>query len=137
MRTRLALLLLCTVGVLSVLFPSATMADEEQTFLATLMGGNETPPNGSTALARATAVLNPDATVPYTVKATGFDTHFLAAHVHTGAFGVPGPVMFPLQCNPVGTACSGTSRPLTPDEAGFLAAGDTYVNMHTNAFPGG
>src|SRR5262249_61784509 len=97
MRTILALLLLCAVGVLSVLFPPATTADEAQTFLATLMGANETPPNASSALARATAVLNPDATVTYTVKATGFDTHFLAARVHPGAFGVPGPGTFPLE----------------------------------------
>jgi len=137
MRTLFALLLLGAVGVLPALFPSATTADEEQTFLATLMGGNETPPNDSSALARATAVLNPDATVTYTVKGTGFDTHFLAAHVHTGAFGVPGPVMFPIDCNSFGTACSGTSRPLTTDEVGFFAAGNTYVNMHTAAFPGG
>src|SRR5262244_2628726 len=123
MRTILALLLLCAVAVLPVVFPSATTADEEQTFLATLMGANETPPNGSSALGHATAVLNPDGTVTYAVKATAFDTHFLAAHVHRGAFGVPGPVMFPLECNPLGTACSGTSRPLTIDEAGFLAAG--------------
>src|SRR5437867_9797387 len=124
MRTILALVLVWVCGVLAVLVPSPTAADEAQTFLATLTGGEETPPDGSFALARATAVLNSDATVTYTVKATGFDTHFSAAHVHTGAFGVRGPVMFPLECNPLGTACRGTSRPLSVDEQAFLTAGD-------------
>src|SRR5437773_116759 len=124
-------------SLLSVLLPSPTTADEELTFHATLIGGDETPPNGSSALARGTAVLNPDNTVTYSVKATGFDTNFLAAHVHTGAPGIRGPVMFPLECNSLGTACSGTSRPLSDDEQTLLTGGDTYFNMHTAAFPGG
>src|SRR5712692_5502806 len=107
MRTILVLGLACVFSVLAVCLPSPTTADEEQTFHATLAGSDETPPNGSSALARGTAVLNPDDTVTYSVKATGFDTNFLAAHVHTGAPGIPGPVMFPLECNPLGTACSG------------------------------
>src|SRR5712691_9217054 len=118
------------LALFSVLLPSPTTADEAETFLATLVGGNETPPNGSSALARATAVLNPDDTVTYSVKATGFETHFLAAHVHTGASGIPGPVAFPLECNPLGTACSGTSRPLSDDEQTLLTGGNTYFNMH-------
>src|SRR5438094_5904588 len=124
-------------SLLSVVLPSPTTADEELTFHATLVGSDETPPNGSSALARGTAVLNPDETVTYSVKATGFDTNFLAAHVHTGAPGIRGPVMFPLECNPLGTACSGTSRPLSDDEQTLLTGGDTYFNMHTAAFPGG
>src|SRR3989441_13377449 len=98
------------LGVTAVVAPREVAAELGETFVATLVGGEETPPNTSAALAKATAALNPDDTLSYNVKSARFDTDFRVAHLHLGGAGVPGPVAFPLACNSQGTACAGTSR---------------------------
>jgi len=129
--------LVSILGTITVVAPPEVAAELGETFVATLVGTEETPPNGSDALAKATAALNADDTLSYSVKSTRFDTDFRIAHLHLGGLGVPGPVAFPLDCNSQGTVCGGTSRPLNPDEKALLLAGNTYFNMHTDAFPGG
>jgi len=52
-----------------------------------------------------------------------------AAHIHMGAKGKPGPVIVPL-CGPCKSRMSGTAR-LTSAQVSALAAGKTYVNVHT------
>jgi PKD repeat protein len=137
MRTVALAALASVLGVTAVVAPRKVAAELGETFVATLVGGGETPPNTSAALAKATAALNPDGTLSYSVKSTRFDTDFRVAHLHLGGAGVPGPIAFPLECNSQGTACAGTSRPLTEDEKALLLAGNTYFNMHTDRFPGG
>ncbi|TMA49710.1 MAG: CHRD domain-containing protein [Deltaproteobacteria bacterium] len=117
--------------------PREVAAEPGETFVATLVGDEETPPNTSAALAKASAGLNPDDTLSYSIKSTRFDTDFRVAHLHLGGPGVAGPIAFPLECNSQGTACGGTSRPLSGDEKALLLAGNTYFNMHTDEFPGG
>ena len=125
------------LGVTSVLAPREVAAEPGETFVATLVGDEETPPNTSGALAKGSAGLNPDDTFSCSIKSTRFDTDFRVAHLHLGGPGVAGPIAFPLECNSQGTACAGTSRPLTEDEKALLLAGNTYFNMHTDEFPGG
>ena len=125
------------LGTMVVVPPPEVAAELGETFVVTLTGAEETPPNGSAALAKATAALNPDDTLSYSVKSTRFDTDFRIAHLHLGGLGVAGPIAFPLECNSQGTVCGGTSRPLSADEKALLLAGNTYFNMHTDAFPGG
>ena len=125
------------LGTMVVVPPPEVAAELGETFVVTLTGAEETPPNGSAALAKATAALNPDDTLSYSVKSTRFDTDFRIAHLHLGGLGVAGPIAFPLGCNSQGTVCAGTSRPLSADEKALLLAGNTYFNMHTDAFPGG
>src|SRR5262249_22711562 len=129
--------LVSVLGMIAVVAPPEAAGEPGETFVVTLVGAEETPPNGSDALAKATAALNSDDTLSYSVKSTRFDTDFRIAHLHLGGLGVPGPVAFPLECNSQGTVCTGTSRPLTVDEKALLLAGNTYFNMHTDAFPGG
>jgi PKD repeat protein len=125
------------LGMATVMAPREIAAEVGETFVATLVGTEETPPNGSAALAKATAALNPDDTLTYSVKSTGFETQFRIAHLHLGDPSVAGPVAFPLDCNAEGAVCAGTSRALTADEKALLLAGETYFNMHTDEFPGG
>ena len=125
------------LGVTSVLAPREVAAEPGETFVATLVGDEETPPNTSGALAKGSAGLNPDDTFSCSIKSTRFDTDFRVAHLHLGGPGVAGPIAFPLECNSQGTACAGTSRPLTEDEKALLLAGNTYFNMHTDEFLGG
>jgi hypothetical protein len=135
MRTALALL----VAALAIGAGGAreAAATHELTFAARLVGGDEVPSNGSTARGTAIAVLEADGRVTYAVNSSGFDTSYRVAHVHLGSSGVAGPIMFPIDCNEKGTACSGTSRPLEASERAALEAGGTYVNLHTDQFPTG
>jgi len=73
-----ALSLVCTT-----LLPAAAQAAND-TFVATLVGNEETPPNASTSTGHATFTLNADDTLTYTVTSTGFITSYRVAHVHTG-----------------------------------------------------
>ena len=59
----------------------------------------------------------------------------MAAHVHTGARGVSGPVIIPL-CGPCHSPLSGSATP-TAAQIAALKAGKTYVNVHTAKNPGG
>ena len=126
-----------TLGfVVTTLLPAASHAAND-TFVATLVGNEETPPNDSTSTGHATFTRNADDSLTYTVTSTGFATSFRVAHVHTGGFGVAGPILFPISCTPDGKSCAGTSPPLSADDLANLFAGGLYVNQHTAAFPGG
>ena len=105
-------------------------------FVATLVGTEQVPPNASTAMGTAAVTFNADDRITYAVVSTGFDTDFSVGHFHLGAAGVAGPIRFLLDCNADGTSCSGTSRGVL-DEAETIAllAGDTYIKLHTAAFP--
>jgi CHRD domain len=98
-------------------------------------GVKETPPNPSLATASGTLTLNqPAGTVSYSINFAGLTP--TVAHVHTGAPGVPGGVLFGLtQTGP--NTYSGTSAALTNTALVNLASGNLYVNIHTAAFPGG
>lgn len=61
-------------------------------------------------------------------------------HIHKGAAGVSGPVVIPFEALPSGATdqqFSFTSPPLTAEQEAELKAGDYYVNIHSNANPGG
>jgi CHRD domain-containing protein len=98
--------------VCTILLPPAARAATD-TFVATLIGNEETPPNASTSTGHATFTLNADGTLTYTVTSTGFVTSYRVAHVHTGGLGVAGPILFPINCTSDGTSCAGTSPPLS------------------------
>lgn len=111
-----------------------------QVFEARLSGANEVPPVNTEASGRAVLVLDDTTnTLYYRVMVSEILT-ITAAHIHESAPGVNGPVIFPLYTgagefdpsNPI----SGT-LPLSDDEVNSLANGDYYINVHTNANPGG
>jgi len=104
------------------------------TFTATMNGAQETPPNNSTATGSATLVYDTTTKI-FTVVVT----HTVAAptngHIHKGAPGVAGPVIFPFASftSPI----SYTSPVLDASQDSTLRANLYYVNIHTAAFPGG
>src|SRR5512140_935743 len=59
-----------------------------------LRGGNETPPNSSTAVGAYFLSLDPTNTLTYEIN-IGSLANPTAAHIHTGAAGVAGPVLIP------------------------------------------
>jgi CHRD domain-containing protein len=104
------------------------------TFKATMSGPQEGASNTSTATGQATLIYD-SVTKIFTVSVT----HTIAAptngHIHKGAAGVAGPVVFPFASytSPI----SYTSPALDATQEADLKAGLYYVNIHTATYPGG
>lgn len=111
---------------------------------ADLAGTNEVPPNASPAIGSFSGVLNDVANLlSFNVSFSGLTSPTTAAHIHGPApAGVNGPVF--LNFGPLGFPVGVTSgsltafnRPVTPAQVGWLKTGLAYVNIHTQARPGG
>jgi hypothetical protein len=57
-----------------------------------------------------------------------------AAHIHTGAVGVNGPITIPLE--PFGTTMTGSAA-VTPAMVADLEGGLWYINVHSTVYPDG
>lgn len=123
--------------------------DVEQQFTIALTAANEVPaPKTTTAAGSADVVVYADR-IDYQLAATNM-TAITAAHIHTGAVGVAGPVVVTL-FNPAaatgainGVFASGslnsTNLPSGVTLASLktlLASGNAYINVHTTANPSG
>ena len=111
------------------------------TFTATLEGIQEVPPNASPATGSATVVLDAaETTINVTVTFSGLLGQTTAAHIHApGAPGVNAPVVIAFTGFPVGVTSGSynASFAVTAGQVSDLRAGLSYVNIHTNLFPGG
>jgi hypothetical protein len=113
---------------------------------ATLVGTQEVPTNASTATGNGWVVISTGgATITYYLAYSGLSGAASAAHIHTGAVGVNGGIILPLVAGPSPMSGVLTATDFTPsgsvtDFAGAvaaIAAGTTYMNVHTATFPGG
>ncbi len=113
--------------------PSASAQTVE--FIARIDGLQEVPPNTSPAIGLGVfAVDTVTDVVSYRILHLGLTAPESAAHIHGFAPpGVSAGVLAPL---PAGSMKCGTWAYAPAQEAGILA-GNTYVNIHTTAFPGG
>jgi CHRD domain/PEP-CTERM motif len=103
-------------------------------FRADLSGKNENPPNASAGWGTGFASLD-ESTHWFIFDETfgGLSAPQTAAHIHTGANGVNGPVIIPfLLGSPIHVELA-----LTPVMESNLLAGLFYTNVHTTNFPGG
>jgi hypothetical protein len=103
-----------------------------------LVGEAETPAGDPVATGTSTVRLRAgQGQLCYQIAATNLPAA-AAAHIHSGAAGVAGPVVVPLTTpNAAGTSsgCTKAARPLV---ASILKApASYYVNVHTVEFPGG
>lgn len=139
----IALLLLAACGksdssTVSLSTASGLAGSQElaNTFAATLTGAEETPPTQSTALGSGTLVVDSDnRTAIAIVTTTGIQG--TAAHIHEGAPGVAGPVIFPLSETSPGSGIWTSKIALTEAQFNSLQAGNFYFNVHSAAFPNG
>jgi hypothetical protein len=108
-------------------------------FTASLDGASETPPNASTATGSATFTYNPTTKMlSGSITFSGFTTATTAAHIHMGAVGVAGNVVFSIEASgPFTSPINYTSPVLTSAQFADLVGGLYYVNIHTVAFPNG
>ena len=104
------------------------------TYTTTLSGAKESTPNSSTATGSATLVLN-TTTKTFTVTVNHTLAAATAGHIHKGAIGVSGPVVFGFSS--FASPISYTSAALTVEQEADLNAGLLYVNLHSAAFLGG
>jgi hypothetical protein len=105
-------------------------------FSGTLSGANETPPTGSAATGTVDFSFNGSTKIlTGTVTYSGLTA--TAAHIHSGAVGVAGPVVFPLGETSLASPISFTSVALDAAQESDLMNNLYYVNIHSAAFPGG
>jgi aldose sugar dehydrogenase len=104
-------------------------------FVANLTGSQETPPNNSTAVGRASLLLSPDEkTARVSLTFSGLSSGQTDAHIHGPAtLGVSAPPVFPL---PLGQI-SDFPIMLTPSQVQDLKNGLFYINVHSSNFPTG
>ena len=124
-----------TLLTLTLLAFVATPALAETVFEGTLTGAQEVPPNVSTAYGVATIILNDAMTeAAYTVNFAGLDGGAqTGAHFHMAPAGSNGPVVFALA---LGSPLAGIWA-ISAEHAEALMNEEIYVNIHTEAWPGG
>ncbi len=118
--------------------PTATATPCSTTnFAATLNGMQEVPPNTSLAIGSGTILLNPaTGAVTANLCSSGITPTVLFAHIHQGAAGTAGPVIFPLNAVSGTNAFTGTGT-MTPTQIAALQTGGLYFNIHSSNYPGG
>jgi len=116
-------LIICAAGSLSA-----------QTFVFHLRADQEVPPNPSTASGGCFGQLNQPG-MQFSVTCVHNVIGATVMHIHRGAPGVNGPVVFDLgsPTSPVSATWSG----MTPADIADLLAGNLYVNIHSAGRPSG
>jgi CHRD domain len=125
----------------------------KQTLVAVLTGGSEAPTVVNTgAYGKATITIDPAAgEVTWVIDVFNFPTGLTASHIHAGAAGTAGPVIIDFAPGIIGVSgpfqLSGSTKNFTArpaqgirsmEEAMIaIAAGNAYVNVHSQANPGG
>lgn len=106
-----------------------------QTFTATLDGLSEVPPNASPATGNATVIVDTNTnTLTVDLSFSGLVAAQTAAHIHGPApAGVNAGVLHPL---PLGSF-TGHVIASNATVVGHIQNGLTYINVHSQAFPGG
>lgn len=104
------------------------------TYNATLKGTSEVPSNASAAIGLATLTYNPNNKL-FTIVVTHDLVGVTGGHIHKGATGINGEVVFPFLTTT--SPITYTSVALTASQLSDLNAGLYYVNLHTASFPDG
>lgn len=136
-------MIIFTVLVLAVIFFGCSKSKDNNptpssnpTYKATLNGQQETPQNQSAATGSVNFTLNSGNMLTGTVTWKGLKP--TAAHIHHGAAGVAGPVVFPINITTDSTgSVNFTSIALSSAQRASLDSGNYYVNIHSAAFPNG
>jgi CHRD domain len=101
----------------------------------TLSGSQEVPPVTTAASGSGTITVAADMAISGSVTTTGING--TAAHIHMGAMGTNGPVIVPLVKAGDGVWAVGTGAKLSDAQYAAFKAGNTYVNVHSEANKGG
>ncbi len=145
MRARLITLMV--VGLLAMTaVPVMAAIPPTPAFGGPMDGAQEVPAVATAATGEATVVISADdSKIWYVVTYSGLSGALAAAHIHTGAAGVGGGIILPLVASASPMVGALTAANFTPSGAvttfaqavAAIKAGNTYVNLHTAANPGG
>ncbi|SMB83190.1 CHRD domain containing protein [Hymenobacter roseosalivarius DSM 11622] len=124
----------CDQTDLNELIKIAQPAPSTKVNLTAIMSGSqEVPAVSSAATGTFTGVYDKNTNVlTYTVTYTGLTP--VAGHLHRGAPGMNGPVIFPF---PQLTSPVTATATFTEDDEALLLNNGFYSNLHSAAFPGG
>jgi len=125
----------------------------KQTLVAVLSGGSEAPAAVNTgAHGKAVITIDPaSGEVTWVIDVFNFPSGLTASHIHVGASGTAGPVVIDFAPQIIGVSgpfqLSGSTKNFTARPAQgirsmeemmiAIAAGNAYVNVHSQANPGG
>jgi hypothetical protein len=130
------------LGALCALVLLAAPVSAQTSFVASLAGANEVPPVATAATGTVVATLDGPSLV-LSGGFTGLEGDYTMSHIHVGAAGANGGVVFALAPT-VGTdSRSGTFDPaantftLTMEQMVTLEASGYYINVHSALHPGG
>jgi CSLREA domain-containing protein len=106
-------------------------------FAALLDGGQETPANNSLAKGTGYVLLNGSETSAQVgLQFQNLGSSEISAHIHNGAPGVAGPILFTL-APPIVNPIVNMSISPNAQQVADLKAGLHYFNVHSNNFPNG
>jgi CHRD domain/Carboxypeptidase regulatory-like domain len=126
--------------LLAIIISALVGSALSQRFVAKLDGVQETPPTGSTGTGFGNVVVSPDGTsMTVNMGFTGLGTAANASHIHQGAVGVAGGVIFGLAGVPAATGGTIPQQTfaLSAPQLATLQGGQYYFNVHTAGFGGG
>lgn len=126
--------LLTAVLFFTALFSCHKKDNDIIIFKATLKGSSEVPSNPSTATGSSTLKYN-RSTKTFTDVTTYSGITPVAGHIHNGAVGTAGPVIFPFTS--LTSPITFNSPVLTDAQVTALLKDSMYVNLHTKEYPGG
>lgn len=114
----------------------ASASAQTTAFVAIINGGQEVPVVASANTGVGEFILDPFTNMlRYDVTITGLTGAITGSHIHTGAVGVNGGIIFNLAGGP--TSFSGTVGPLSGAQVTSLRNSGLYCNFHSTTFPGG
>ncbi len=132
--TRFLAISIILTGAVSCKKSDPVVVDPNVTYKATLNGASEVPANASAATGTATLVFNTTTKI-FTVTLSYSGVTATAGHIHKGAAGVSGGVIFGF--TGITTPFTYTSVALDASQEADLNANLYYVNIHSAAFAGG
>jgi hypothetical protein len=100
-----------------------------------LWGSNEVPPANTLAYGTGTVNIATDRSVTVTLSVV--DMAPTAAHIHEGAAGTNGPIIVPLRKISEGAFVAPDDARLSEAQYQAYKAGNLYVNVHSEKYPGG
>ena len=100
-----------------------------------LSGAHEVPAVQTSAMGTGNVTVRPDKTVSVDITVSGMTP--TAAHIHEGAMGANGKVIVPLTKKGDNEFVSAEGAKMTDEQYAAYKAGNTYLNVHSAAHPGG
>lgn len=118
-----------------ILAAAGASAQQTREIAVKLSGAAEVPPAQTSASGIGTIIIGPERAISGMITTNGMKPTM--AHIHEGAEGANGPIAIPLVQDKEGNWSIPDRTRLTESQYEALMAGRLYVNVHSDAFPGG